>query len=201
MKAQEVVEEVIYAGTFIITQLMIRMANNMSVNKQKGFNAIKCAFQSGFINVYFLIESAYYAARQFGQEQMLIDLAEEYYPYLCTCIEDIDYLGEMMGSDAATQANFAKCGETDYDQCWFAVEQSDGTYACDNCADYYLAADNSECFSCETTEDDGSGNAQCNANCTDYYLASDGSQCNSCTVAEYDSGSSQYACGTGCTDW
>lgn len=182
VKAQQVVEEVIYIGTFFITQAMIRLSNNLSQNKQKGLNALKCAFQSGFINVYFLIEAAYYAARQFGQDQMLVDLANEYYPMLCTCVEDVDKIGEFLGSDSSTQENFAKCGETDYDQCWFPVLQDDSSYACDNCEKYWLATDDSECFSCEVAveTDDGAGNItySCHGDCTDFSLNTD--------VCEYD---------------
>lgn len=90
---------------------------------------------------------------------MLVDLVEEHYPMLCTCIEDVDMLGELLGNDAESQANFAKCGETDYDQCWYPIEQTDGSFACDNCSGYYLNSDSSECFACTVTEDDGAGNA------------------------------------------
>ena len=34
----------------------------------KGFNALRCAFLNGFIQVYLLVAAAYYAARQFGKE-------------------------------------------------------------------------------------------------------------------------------------
>lgn len=133
---------------------------------------------------------------------MLIDLAEEYYPYLCTCIEDIDYLGEMMGSDAATQANFAKCGETDYDQCWFAVEQSDGTYACDNCDDYWLASDNSECFSCATAveTDDGSGNItySCSTSCEGSWQLNTDVCEKDCTTMDTSGGAGNYVCWPSC---
>lgn len=208
-------EEIVYAGTFILTQMMIRMADKMSENKQKGFNALQCAFKSGFINVYYLIEAAYYAARQFGQDTLLIELAEEYYPYLCTCIQDVDKIGEMLGSSAESQAAFAKCGETDYDQCWFPVLQDDGTtYACDNCDYYWYNSDASECFACETAveTDDGSGTItySCHSDCTDYSLStdvcvydctavitgtdSDGNATNSCRCDDYAYDSGTGAC-------
>jgi len=178
VKSWELVEEIIYIGTFFITQALIRMSAQLTENMIKGMNALQCAFKSGFINMALLVESAYYALRQFGMEDLLIDNVNEYYPYICTCKEDVDNLGKWLGSDEELIASFSSCSETDYDQCWFPTAADDGTAtACGNCEYYYYDADVTECVECEVAEYDGS-TYSCNTDCTNYVLNVD--------VCEYD---------------
>ncbi len=61
----------------------------MTENQIKGVNALRCAFLNGFINVWQLLAAGYYVARQFGQEAEVQKYLNEYYPYLCTCKEDV----------------------------------------------------------------------------------------------------------------
>jgi hypothetical protein len=103
------VSEVVSIGTFLITQFMANATTSLTVNQIKGVNALRCAFLNGFTNVYLLLAAAYYAARQFDQEAQIQTYLNEYYPYLCTCEEDVENLAKYFG-DGDT-ANFANCGE------------------------------------------------------------------------------------------
>ena len=81
----------------MITMTLAAGTDGMSENMVKGINALRCAFLNGFIQVYLLVAAAYYAARQFGQESEVQTQINEYYPYICTCNEDVAMLSEFMG--------------------------------------------------------------------------------------------------------
>ena len=59
--------EIVSVGSFLITTVMSSSGSSMSENMNKGLNALRCAFSSGFINVWMLLASIYFAARQFKQ--------------------------------------------------------------------------------------------------------------------------------------
>ena len=58
--------EIVTVGTFLITTFLTTGAQSMTMNMQKGLNALRCAFVSGFVNTWMLMASLYFAARQFG---------------------------------------------------------------------------------------------------------------------------------------
>jgi len=55
--------EIVTTGTFLITTFLSSSSQGMSTNLQKGLNALRCAFVSGFVNVWMLMASLYFAAR------------------------------------------------------------------------------------------------------------------------------------------
>ena len=55
--------EIVTTGTFLITTFLSSSSQSMSTNLQKGLNALRCAFVSGFVNVWMLMASLYFAAR------------------------------------------------------------------------------------------------------------------------------------------
>lgn len=55
--------EIVTVGQFLITTIMSASSSSMSLNMVKGLNALRCAFSSGFINVWMLFGSLYFAAR------------------------------------------------------------------------------------------------------------------------------------------
>merc|ERR1711935_1010674 len=59
--------EIVSVGQFLITTLMSASSSSMSINMVEGLNALRCAFSSGFINVWMLAAALFYAARQFSQ--------------------------------------------------------------------------------------------------------------------------------------
>lgn len=95
-KFKRLSSEIVTVGQFMITTFLAASSSSMSLNMVKGLNALRCAFSSGFINVWMLFGSLYYAARQFGQEKQLYDKVDEYYPYICTCKDDIEELQKLM---------------------------------------------------------------------------------------------------------
>lgn len=92
MKFKRIASEVISVGQFLMTTTLAASSSSMSMNMVKGINALRCAFSSGFINVWMLGAALYFAARQFGQQVQLSDQVDEYYPYLCTCKKDVEDL-------------------------------------------------------------------------------------------------------------
>ena len=88
-RANKLVSEIVSIGTFMITMTLSAGTSGMSTNMVLGINALRCAFLNGFIQTYLLVAAAYYAARQFGQEAEVQSKINEYYPYLCTCNEDV----------------------------------------------------------------------------------------------------------------
>ena len=97
----------------MITSAMKMSASSLTENMILGMNAIRCAILNGFINVWWFIGAAYYAARQFGQEAVIQDLLDEYYPTVCTCNEDAAAFSNMFGSQAEGETDyFSSCSES-----------------------------------------------------------------------------------------
>merc|ERR1719326_617371 len=103
--------EVVSIGTFLITTTLATSSSSMSMNMVKGLNALRCAFSSGFINVWMLMGALYFAARQFGQEAQMTDKIDEYYPYLCTCKDDVQTIQEALAVSGQQAKVFASCTE------------------------------------------------------------------------------------------
>jgi len=62
-KFKRLSSEIVTVGQFMITTFLAASSSSMSLNMVKGLNALRCAFSSGFINVWMLFGSLYYAAR------------------------------------------------------------------------------------------------------------------------------------------
>ena len=108
-RCAQLVSEVIYIATFLITTSLTTMASSLSKNMVKGLNALRCAISAGGVNVYNLVAALYFAARQFGQEGELQTYLNEYWPYACTCIEDVDQFSQFFGGNADTANEFKTC--------------------------------------------------------------------------------------------
>ena len=59
-----------------------------------------------------------HAAKQFGQEDKIKDYVDEYYPYVCTCTEDVQTIKDTLqqAEDAGVEVNknkgmFTSCSE------------------------------------------------------------------------------------------
>lgn len=101
--------ELVYVAQFMIIFFLTTASSSLSKNIVKGLNALRCAIASGGINAYNLLAAAYFAAKQFGQEKEIQTLLNEYWPYVCTCIEDVDSFSEMMGGNSSTADEFKTC--------------------------------------------------------------------------------------------
>ena len=62
------VAEIVSTGLAAIKVGLGLMAGSLSANMRKGLNALRCVLASGFINAWYLIAAAYYAAKEFGME-------------------------------------------------------------------------------------------------------------------------------------
>ena len=83
------VSEIITVLTAVQNLAIVMAADSMTVNMKKGMNAFRCATISGLINIWMLLAAVYYAARQFGYEGEIQKLLDEFWPYMCTCKEDV----------------------------------------------------------------------------------------------------------------
>ena len=93
-------------------------ADEMTYNVKMGLNSLRCALVNMGDNTWTLIGAAYHAAKQFGQEDKIKEYVDEYYPYICTCTEDVQTIKESLqqAEDAGVSVNankgmFTSCSE------------------------------------------------------------------------------------------
>merc|ERR1712086_623773 len=103
------VGEIIFIATSLQNIVLITASESLSVNMQKGLNGIRCASSNGLIDLWMLLASIYYAARQFGLEAEVQTGINEIYPYVCTCREDVYSFYEMFGASSETSGQFTSC--------------------------------------------------------------------------------------------
>jgi len=103
------VGEVIFIATSLQNIVLITASESLSVNMQKGLNGIRCASSNGLVDMWMLLASIYYGARQFGMEAEVQTAVNEAYPYICTCKEDVYSFYEMFGASAETSGQFTSC--------------------------------------------------------------------------------------------
>jgi len=106
------VSEIVSTGLAAIKIGLSMMAGSLTPNMVKGLNALRCVLASGFINAWYLIAAAYYAAAEFGQQQQIVDGLNSAYPYVCSCTLEVDQYATWFGASASTAANFDTCSET-----------------------------------------------------------------------------------------
>jgi len=106
------VAEIVSTGLAAIKVGLGLMAGSLSANMVKALNALRCVLASGFINAWYLIASAYYAAKEFGMEQEIVTALNQAYPYVCSCTLEVDQYAGFFGSEAQTAAaSFNTCSE------------------------------------------------------------------------------------------
>ena len=108
---QLIVNEAVAAGTFILSAASQGAAASMTFNQMRALNAGRCALVSLGDNFWNFLAAIYYAAKQFGKENMVKDKINEYYPYVCTCNEDADKFAALMGGNAATAGVMSACSD------------------------------------------------------------------------------------------
>ena len=86
-------------------------ASSLTENLILGMNAARCAIVSGGNTVWYFIASAWWAAYQFGMESKVEDLLDLGYPYICTCLEDVNNFAELLGGTSETATAFSSCSE------------------------------------------------------------------------------------------
>ena len=90
----------------------------MTYNVKMGLNSLRCALVNMGDNTWTLIAAAYHAAKQFGQEDVIKGYVDEYYPYVCTCTQDVQTIKKNLqaAEDAGVEVNknkgmFSSCSE------------------------------------------------------------------------------------------
>jgi len=68
----------------------------LSDNLKRALNSLRCMVNSLGNNTWTLIAAAYYAARQFGYDGMLVEYLDMGAEMLCTCSKDVDGLAGML---------------------------------------------------------------------------------------------------------
>ena len=105
------VGEAVAVATGAINIAFQMMASQLTENMILGLNAARCAIVSGGYSVWYFIASAWWALSFVGQEALLEDLLDQGYPYICTCLEDVNNLAEIFGGNDETAAAFSSCSE------------------------------------------------------------------------------------------
>ena len=83
----------------------------MTFNQMRAANSLRCAVVSLGDNFWNFIAAVYFAAKQFGQESLVEDKINEYYPYVCTCNEDADKFAVLFGGNAGTAGVMSACSD------------------------------------------------------------------------------------------
>ena len=108
---QLLVSEAVSIASVLLNITIQSAGSSMSVNQLKALNAAGCAITNLGDNFWNWLAALYHAAKQFGKEQEVVDLLEEYYPYVCTCKNEVDTFSELLGGDATTAAVTSGCSE------------------------------------------------------------------------------------------
>tara|TARA_B100000780_G_C20930245_1_gene370802 strand:- start:294 stop:584 length:291 start_codon:yes stop_codon:yes gene_type:complete len=87
-------------------------ASGMTYNIQMGVNALRCAVVSGAATSWYFIASAWWALYWAGQEGLLEEALDVAYPYVCTCVEDVNELSKVFGGTDETAEVFGTCSES-----------------------------------------------------------------------------------------
>ena len=78
-------------------KVLVAMAGNeLSDNLKRALNALRCMVNALGNNTWTLIAAAYYAARQFSYEAMLVTYLDMAAEMVCTCSQDVDGLAGML---------------------------------------------------------------------------------------------------------
>jgi hypothetical protein len=81
------VETLITSGYKVAKEMVL---TDDMVYLSKAANALKCAVTSGFINTWYLIGAAYNTLSFVGQESLVTENVDAYYPTLCACLIEVD---------------------------------------------------------------------------------------------------------------
>ena len=77
-----------------------------------GVNALRCAVVSGAATAWYFIASAWWALYWLEMNGLLEEALDVAFPYVCTCVEDVDMLAALMGGSDETAATFGTCSES-----------------------------------------------------------------------------------------
>ena len=93
---------VVNVGNGSINVFLQFQSKQLSSNEIKGVNALRCAFLQGFENNWNFIASWWWYLYFFNLENLIDSLLDYSYPYLCTCMVDIDSFAGLFGGTLET---------------------------------------------------------------------------------------------------
>ena len=105
------VGEAVAAATGLINIGFQMLASELTENMIRGLNAIRCAITSGGYSVWYFVASAWWALYFFEQQALLENLLDEGYPYICTCLEDVNTIAGFLGANEDSASSFGQCSE------------------------------------------------------------------------------------------
>ena len=81
--------ELVSTGTALFTITISVASSEFPENMVRAFNAMRCAFVSGWVDQWMLMAATYYTARHFGYHELIAFYVLSWYPYVCTCSKDV----------------------------------------------------------------------------------------------------------------
>jgi len=108
---QQIADEAVDGANFVLKAMIVTGSSGMSFNMIRGVNSARCVLSSGGSNFWNLLASLWYAAKHFEYEEEVEKLVAEYYPYECTCTEEINELNKMLGAKAKASVIMSGCSE------------------------------------------------------------------------------------------
>ena len=114
-RSKQLVSQILSIAFFMITISFSAAASNMTYNLRMGVRNLKCALTAGGESFWNLVAAAAWLAAQaqdlgvYDLYDMLQDYLNEYWPYACTCLNDVETIGEYIGADKNSTAEMSEC--------------------------------------------------------------------------------------------
>ena len=98
-------------STIMFTIALSVSTSDMPINMVKAMNCLRCAFVSGYFNIWLLMGASYYFARYWAFHDWLGSYFKSWYPYVCTCTKDIEFIQSSAGVPIDHQKIYQTCSE------------------------------------------------------------------------------------------
>jgi len=108
---QQITDEATDIGLAAIKIGIMSTTSKLSFKALRGINSGRCALTNGMSNAWNLIGAVYYLAMEYGYDEKFETLVNTYYPYECTCTEEIANLSKSLGSGKRVRTVMAGCSE------------------------------------------------------------------------------------------
>ena len=84
--------EFVSTSTVIFTITLSTATADLPENMVKAMNCLRCSFVSGYYNNWMLMGGVYYVARYYEYHKDVESYYSSWYPYLCTCTKDVEFI-------------------------------------------------------------------------------------------------------------
>ena len=103
--------EIVSIGTFLLGVSIAAGGKDMTPNMNRALNSLRCAFVAGYVNSWMVLASIYFALRQFGMQQYVVDFVNNLYPRICTCKQDVKLMQKIFGTTDDMTEIYSTCTE------------------------------------------------------------------------------------------